>query len=124
MGRVLRPCPLPGADLAQRLNALEARIVLLEGRARARDEHHAAALLAIHAVMRGRAFLTREVVVVAQANHKLRASLLVAGLVDARRLGRWFRTIQGTTVGGLRLEPATCEGGRILWVFVPVSQPR
>jgi len=68
------------------------------------------------------AFSTREVMErAALFDVELRAALAAAGLINARKLGKWLRTIEGRTIAGLRLERIGVDRDGIIWRVLRVS---
>ena len=77
---------------------------------------HVAFMLALGAAVADRAFSAREVNQhAALVDGALRAALAAAGLVNARRIGKFFRTIEGQTIGGLRLDRIGSDSEGVVW---------
>jgi hypothetical protein len=104
--------------LVAALEALETRVRVLEGRERARDELHAAAIVALAAAVQYRTFTAKSAIAHARhADRDLLEALRVAGVDTPRTLGRWLRTVQRTPIAGLRVECQGKNGDGALWVF-------
>ena len=77
---------------------------------------HVAFMLALGAAVADRAFSAREVNQhAALVDGALRAALAGAGLVNARRIGKFFRTIEGQTIAGLRLDRIGSDSEGVVW---------
>jgi hypothetical protein len=98
-------------------------IALLERDRPARQPAHDDALmLALGAAVADRAFSARELTQhAALVDGDLRAALDAAGLVSARRLGKFFRTIEGQTIAGLRLDRIGTDNQGVIWRVSRVS---
>jgi hypothetical protein len=78
--------------------------------------NHVPLMLTIAATVADRAFSAREVNQhAALVDGALRAALAAAGLVNARRIGKFFRTIEGQTIAGLRLDRIGTDNEGVVW---------
>jgi hypothetical protein len=100
-------------DVAALLDAIRV-IVREELRAARRAEPIAAVLLPVLASVAGsRCFTAREVIAHANVEPSLRDAL---GVSSARRLGKYFRSIEGRKVNGFQLERIGAERDGLLWI--------
>ena len=68
------------------------------------------------AAVADRAFSGRELIQhAALVDGELRAALDVAGLNTARRLGKFFKMIEGQTIAGVRLERIGVDRDGLIW---------
>ena len=64
---------------------------------------------------RGSGVFSCEVIAHARVDAALHAALGVAGLGNARKLGKFFRTIEGETHAGVRLERIGVDRDGVIW---------
>jgi hypothetical protein len=92
------------------------RADLNRGRAPSVDSLSDALLPVLAASVADKAFSAREVIQhAALVDGLLRAALAAAGLVNARKLGKWLRAIEGRALAGLRLERIGLDRDGIIW---------
>ena len=77
---------------------------------------HEALLPVLARAVKDNAFSAREVMQhAALVDGDLRAALHAADLRSARQLGKWFRTIEGQTLTGLRLDRLGADNQGVIW---------
>lgn len=117
----------PGAlDLVDEVRTLRAelvavrdRVAVLEQACRRRGDAPPL-LLAVAAAVAETAFSAGEVLQHARVVPSLRQALAAAGIRNPRQLGKWFRTLEGRDVGGVRLDRVGADRDGVVWRFVRV----
>ena len=86
------------------------------GRRVPRDDRHVALVRAIAGAARGLAFTSAELIAHAQVEGALRDALVACDALNARRLGKLLRRIEGVEIGGLVVERVGESGEGVVWV--------
>jgi hypothetical protein len=111
------------SGIADRLDALiaEVRAVrrLLEARQAPRDDRHAALLQAIAGAAGTAAFTAAELIAHAQVEGALRSALMASCGMNARKLGRMLRRLEGAELGGYAIERCGEESAGVIWTVKP-----
>jgi hypothetical protein len=120
---------LPRADLLLQLIdevrglRAEVRAALEERRRPASDDERTARFLSIIAVTAAdRVFSSAELVAHARLVPALRDAIVEnLDALNARKLGRWLRRIEGRGIAGLRVERIGADGAGVAWRCVRLS---
>jgi hypothetical protein len=115
------------AAILEGQNRLRAEVAevraLLERRAPAPDAAVEALLRAIAKYAPDRAFTTAELVVHAGKVPELRGAVVaVVGGLNARKIGRAFRRVEGVNLGGLTVVRIGDDGAGVIWCVKRVSE--
>jgi len=113
--RDLRP-PDTFAALEAQIAALAARVALLEGERVRPEDRDRRLLIAIVEAIRDHTFNSADVIRHAvRVSPELRDVLDAAGLLSARRLGKYLERLHGRELPGLRLERSDRDRHGVIW---------
>jgi hypothetical protein len=104
------------AALRQELAALAGRVAVLEADRRRPEDRDRHLLIAIVEAIRDHTFNSADVIRHAvRASPELRDVLDAAGLLSARRLGKYLERLHGRELPGVRLERSDRDRHGVLW---------